>query len=224
MGPGSTSLGAGLKIKREQSQALVFDLDGTLWDATETYAMATNRVLTARKMIHEPISASKIAQSAGLPFDQCFEFFFPTLEKDLRVSLAHDIVAEFDRVVQVEGGKLFPGVRETLHKLSETLPLLIVSNCSDGYIEGFLTWSGYSKLFLDYECYGRTGLSKSENIRLVMNRNSLRSGVYIGDTSGDEKAAQEAGLVFIHAAYGFGSASPDALAIKSLPEMLNFLT
>ena len=53
-----------------------------------------------------------------------------------------------------------------------------------------------------------------------MERNDIKSAVYVGDTEGDEKASRYAGIPFIYAAYGFGKAvSPDAV-IKSIEELL----
>lgn len=41
----------------------------------------------------------------------------------------------------------------------------------------------------------------------MIKRNNLTSAVYIGDTQGDCNAAAEAGVPFVHAAYGFGKIS-----------------
>ena len=91
-------------------------------------------------------------------------------------------------------------------------------------MKAFLASSGASDLFLDYEEWGRTGLSKGENIRLVMDRNGYTKGIYIGDTKKDQEATLQAGLPFIHAAYGFGKAeNPDGIinALSDLPEVVS---
>ena len=70
---------------------------------------------------------------------------------------------------------------------------------------------------------GRTGRGKGENIRLLMDRNGIEAAAYVGDTQGDERSAREAGIPFIHAAYGFGTAqAPDAVIrdIAELPDAL----
>ena len=46
--------------------------------------------------------------------------------------------------------------------------------------------------------------NKDENIRLIIERNNLKSPVYVGDTQGDFDACKKAGVPFIWAAYGFG--------------------
>lgn len=86
------------------------------------------------------------------------------------------------------------------------MKVFIVSNCQSGYIELFLKKTGLAPYVTDTECFGDTGMKKAENIRLVVARNGLQQPVYVGDTKGDEEAAHEAGVPFVHAAYGFGRA------------------
>ena len=74
-----------------------------------------------------------------------------------------------------------------------------------GYIEAFLEAHGLASYFADYEHPGRTGLSKGENIRLVMERNGVRHGVYVGDAQVDLEGARFARIPFLWARYGFGS-------------------
>ena len=124
-----------------------------------------------------------------------------------------------------EGGRLFDGLEDVLTELSKQYKLYIVSNCNPGYIEAFLTYHQLGKYFCDHEDHGSTKLSKGQNIRLVMERNHFNKTIYVGDTPGDCKAAQEAGIPFIHAAYGFGKveAPMQLQQIRDLPELLNDL-
>ena len=117
-------------------------------------------------------------------------------------------------------GTLYPDFRSTMEALkSEGYGLAVVSNCQTGYVKAFLASSGAADLFLDYEEWGRTGLPKGDNIRLVMERNGYTKGIYIGDTKKDQEATLQAGLPFIHAAYGFGKAdNPDA-SIQKLSDL-----
>jgi phosphoglycolate phosphatase len=62
---------------------------------------------------------------------------------------------------------------------------------------------------------------KSYNIKLLVERNHLEKAVYVGDIMGDYNATMEAGLPFIHAAYGFGTVpegTPRITDIRQLPE------
>ena len=76
-------------------------------------------------------------------------------------------------------------------------------------------------IFDDFESAGATGLSKGENIKLVVERNNIDKAVYIGDTQGDLDSADFAGVPFIRAAYGFGQMNrpvPEIREFCELPE------
>jgi phosphoglycolate phosphatase len=149
----------------------------------------------------------------------------PELSPEARNRIMRECSVEETCYLRKHGATLFPKLKETLDKL-KTLghPLFIVSNCQDGYIEAFLEAHHLADYFLDFECPGRTGLSKGQNIKLVMERNQLEKVVYIGDTLGDYSATQEANVPFIHASYGFGQV-PEAKyrirEIAELPQLLN---
>jgi phosphoglycolate phosphatase len=44
---------------------------------------------------------------------------------------------------------------------------------------------------------------------------SLQNPVYVGDTEGDELAANLAGIEYIHVTYGFGTSTDNALKFNS---------
>ena len=125
--------------------------------------------------------------------------------------------------LRVHGGKLYEGIESVLEVLAGKYKLFIVSNCQHGYIETFINYYGFQKYFSDFEYIGRTGLPKGENIKLVMERNSLESSIYVGDTQGDRKAANLAGIPFIFAKYGFGDVDGYDYVIDNFDELLELV-
>ena len=62
-------------------------------------------------------------------------------------------------------------------------------------------------------------LEKSENIKLIVERNNIDEAVYVGDIQGDYDSSKKAGVKFIHAAYGFGTIDDDVPAIRKFSEL-----
>lgn len=83
--------------------------------------------------------------------------------------------------------------------------------------------TGIAPFIRDFECFGRTGKAKAENIQLLMARNGIRTAVYVGDTQGDADASAQAGIPFIWASYGFGSASRYMQKIDSFSDLIDIL-
>ena len=198
-------------------KGIIFDLDGTLWDSSENVVKAWNEVLDRRT--GKTITVSDMQGYMGKTLEKIGELMLPDLSADLRKDIMRECCDNEQNYLSKHGGTLFPGLENVLTQLSEKYKLFIVSNCQGGYIEVFLEYSGLGKYFTDFECPGGSGLEKAGNIRLICERNDLEKAVYIGDTQGDCDSTEEAGIQFIHAAYGFGTIDHDVPEIFSLTEI-----
>lgn len=118
----------------------------------------------------------------------------------------------------------YPKVSQTIRELAGKLPVFIVSNCQAGYIEMFLEKTGLADCITDFECFGNNGKSKGENIRLVAERNGLKTPVYVGDTQGDCDASAEAGVAFVYAKYGFGTVEHADAVIGEFAELREIIS
>lgn len=188
----------------EKRQGIFFDLDGTLWDSSESVAESWNRQL-AKEGYDAKLTGADMRSVMGLAMDVLAERLLPFVPAEVRMDTAHRCEVFENQWLNTHPGVLYPDVASILQQLQrEGYFLGIVSNCQKGYIESFLKKTELTVLFDDYESYGATGLSKAENIQLVQNRNALDTCLYTGDTVMDAQAAAEAGIPFIFAAYGFG--------------------
>lgn len=207
--------------QRELSAALIFDLDGTMWDATGSARDIMNLVLSKKHPeLSYVMTKEQATQMMGKTMEAIGCFLFPDYSAELRHQIMHEFEETENGYLAEHGAILYEKLPETLAALSEKYRLLIVSNSQDGYVDAFLKAHKLEKYFDDIEMFGRTGLSKADNIRLIMKRNHIERAYYIGDTQLDEISAREAGISFIHAAYGFGTADAPDATIHTFAELL----
>jgi phosphoglycolate phosphatase len=205
-------------------QNIIFDIDGTLWDTTEVVAKAWNKAISEVGGTSAMLTSAVLKKEFGKTMDVIADDLFPDVDKAKRALLLQGCCQyEQDALMENTVNLLFPEVKETLAKLSESSRLFIVSNCQSGYIELFMEKAGVEKYITDYECFGNTGKSKGENIKLVMERNHLNDVIYVGDTQGDYEATVFAGIPFVFAKYGFGRVKIENCyrAIGEIKELLN---
>lgn len=206
--------------------ALLFDLDGTLWDATGCIDKIWNRVLDKHENITFRMTKQKLDEVMGQTMEEMGQSLFPDLSTLEQKRIMDELGEEEVIYLKEFGGILYNGVKETISELSKDYDLYIVSNSQDGYVQAFLYAHNMEKYFKDIEMSGRTGLPKADNIALLMKRNNIKKAIFIGDTSFDQEAAYSAGLPFIFAAYGFGKdleCNAKIDSIKNLPELLRSL-
>ena len=195
---------------RHHIENIIFDLDGTLWDPMPMSIKAWHTALNGFDCIKNPISEEDIQGILGMQHDLVGKKLFPYLSKEQQDEVMNSCYVQEVNDIKESGGVLYHGLEDTLKILEGKYDLYIVSNCQAGYIEAFFEYHGLGEYFKDYECSGNTGLSKTENVKMVIERNNLSKPIYIGDTMGDYTAAIGNQIPFIFAKYGFGDVpNPD---------------
>jgi len=185
-----------------QHDALIFDIDGTLWNASKACADGWNKALFSLD-IKSQISAKDIENVSGKPFHICVETLLPgCLEK--HPTLLEKLNLFETEQVKKAGGVFYPYVLEGLQKLKQKYKLFLLSNCQAWYIPVMLEFSGLNNIFIDADCFGYSGILKDAMLINMRKKHSLLNPAYIGDTLGDAISADTAGVNFYHAAYGFG--------------------
>lgn len=203
--------------------SIIFDLDGTLWDATGTVARAWQSAIEKTNFVKDPITQADVQSITGLPYNVIYERLFPNLEEGQRTELKKRCRTEEIRQVREFGGDLYEDLEDTLQHLKKKYRLFIVSNCQSGYIEAFMEHHKLKQYFDDCECFGNFDKPKHENILEIIRRNRLKSAVYVGDTLGDLEASQKSGIPFIYAAYGFGDPGPQLYTIGKISDLKDML-
>ena len=201
-------------------KAIIFDMDGTLWDTTPLIYEVWNATLQKHEDTkHLHLSLEEIRGLMGKTMYEIGTAIFPGFTVERMEEIFTECTDDEDNALVLRGGELYPGLEDTLKSLKEKYHLYIVSNGQEKYAENFINFYGFEDLFEDEETFGRTKLSKADNIKLMIKRNNVDEAVYIGDTHQDETSAREAGVPFIFAAYGFGTAEAPDRIINSLVEL-----
>ena len=202
---------------------IIFDLDGTLWDSTAEVAKTWTSVIAKYNLNRKEVTVEDLKPCMGKLLDEIASILLPELDPKKQMQVIKECCEYENEYLGEYGATLYDKLEDTLKELSKNHKLFIVSNCQDGYIECFFKAHKLDKYFIDYECPGRTGLPKGENIKLIVERNNLKNPVYVGDTQGDANAAKLANVPFIFAKYGFGNVDEFFNSIESFYELLEII-
>lgn len=200
---------------------ILFDLDGTLWDSCVAIMPSWQRVMEAHNIKRPPITQEEMNNYMGKTVEQIAPLMLPEVSLEEAINIMKEGCVEELEELRRNGATLYEGIIETLKELSKDYSLYVVSNCEDGYIQAFISHYKLEGIIKDFECAGRTGKCKGENIRLVIERNSVDKAFYVGDTILDKEAADKAEVPFVLANYGFGKVETPDYIIEKPSELIN---
>lgn len=201
-------------------KGIIFDVDGTLWDACAVIADSWNDYLKKYASdVDVVLTVQDIRGVMGMTMKDIADTLFPMIEESRRGEIAEAIFAYEVEYMKEQGGEIYPDTVETLRELAKDYHIYICSNCQLGYIDDFIHHAGVADIVEDFVSYGDTSKPKDYNIRLVAERNQLDQAVYVGDTQGDHDSTMKAGLPFIFAGYGMGQVKESVPTIQSMKEL-----
>ncbi|MFR1235941.1 MAG: HAD family hydrolase [Barnesiella sp.] len=208
-------------IDWKKTDSILFDMDGTLWDAIDTYADIWNEAFR------------EIGSDQRITRDILYRYMGMNIEE-----ITSKVVSDFppgklkpfigslyriqDQILPEKGGIPYEGMKEGLAELSKYYKLFLVSNCGDKTLPAFMDYTGIRPYVTDWLSYADTWKVKSENMKILQERYSLKYPVYVGDTDGDSRQTRLAGFPFVFARYGFGETDDYDLAFNDLRSMITF--
>ncbi|MBC7745471.1 MAG: HAD family hydrolase [Flavobacterium sp.] len=184
--------------------SLIFDMDGTLWDAVEMYVASWNAGY-AKEKVNKVVTTDDLGFMMGWEKRKVLERMLPEFSIEEQEKIFETINSSRAEMLSQMGGKLYNGVVDGLIKLSKEYKLFIVSNCPENLITEFMDWAGITHLITDEMAHGVNSKPKHYNIKLLIEKYNLKSPIYIGDTQTDSEESRKAELPFVFVNYGFGS-------------------
>ena len=184
--------------------SLIFDMDGTLWDAADTYVASWNAGFK-KENISKIINREDLSYMMGWEKRKVLEHIMPDFDLEKQERVFNTINGFRAELIPEMGGILYEGIKEGLEQLATKYKLFIVSNCPENLIRQFIKWAEIEHLITDEIAHGVNLKPKHHNIRLLIEKYQLQNPVYIGDTETDSVESRKAKLPFVFLSYGFGS-------------------
>lgn len=202
-------------------ESLIFDIDGTLWDSRALVAEGYNIQLRREGLSHLCVTAEDFLPLFGKVMTEIADVIFASVPTPERYELMDRCMATENEYLHQNPCQIgYAGIRETMETLAKSHRLFIVSNSQCGYPELCIAKLGLTDYISGHLCFGDTGTEKGETIRRLMAQHHITDACYIGDTQGDCDAADNAGIPFIFAAYGFGNPNHYAAKIHTFEDLL----
>lgn len=203
--------------------ALIFDMDGTLWDAREQVTKGWNLAYEAYTGKPGWLTMENFACHFGATLYDLVRIAFPGVAEEEIDGINNLCQASQTKVLRQEPGVLYPGVLELIPKLAEHYDLYIVSNCAHNYIDCLAEGYDLRRYFKGWMCFEDTYQPKDVNLRLLCEKYGLQKPVYVGDTQGDADACEKAGVPMIFASYGLGKVASPMAQIDAFADLLEVL-
>jgi len=210
------------------AKAVLFDLDGTLVDASQAISRTFNQVMN--RFGYDPWPHSRVTAGIGRPLADLFREVHPTLSS----GHLQEMLKAYEKLALEEDPRavlLKPNVRQTLIWLSEKVQMGLVTSRRGAGARRILRrfeLEGYFAVTVGIESVERPK-PDAQPLRLALESLGVRPGeaLMVGDTADDVRSARNAGVRSAAVATGHQSvemlkaAGPDYL-IHDLSEMSQF--
>lgn len=201
------------KKQMERPEALIFDLDGTLFKTESLIIPAYHAVFEQLRAEHlyegDTPPVERMLETLGLLLEDIWENVLPGISPQL-MQRANELLWHFQKQGLENGsGELYEDVKTTLEQLHASgFRLFVASNGLQPYIEGVMTYKGLAPLFTGlYSAGGYQTASKVDLVKILLQQHGITNAWMIGDRSSDVEAGKRNGLYVIGCQYaGFGQA------------------
>ena len=195
--------------------AIVFDMDGTLWQTGASYIYAYHKLCDYFGTAHL-LSDEAITRCLGQKLEQALAYLFPGREFTHEDGVqAVQFSAEY--LYAHPDDCCFPGVQDLLRQLSRDYAVYIVSNCPRAYADAFLQISGTREDIR--RVYTIEDGSKQENVAKIASQTDGKL-LFVGDSTDDLDALTDPYTqYFCYARYGYKPCNRYDYAINALTEL-----
>ncbi|KIL36778.1 haloacid dehalogenase [Cohnella kolymensis] len=214
-------------------QAVIFDLDGTLFQTETLLETVHQRVFGQLRneglYIKPTPPIDRLLGSLGMLLTDIWKRVMPDGSPEAHAR-ANELLLLYE-MEELEGGRgrLYPGVIETLTELrNRGMRLFIASNGLEEYVKGVPAVNGIAAWFEGIYSAGEYATaSKVDLVRKLLDTYRVEQAWMVGDRSSDVEAGKSNGLYVVGCDYaGFrrdGELDGADAVIRSFPELLTLM-
>lgn len=206
--------------------ALLFDLDGTVINSVAGIQNAFNYAY--KKIYHNDMSFN-----LGALIGPSIKDIFVTLTGEKDANLINSFVNYFQErydTIDYKKTKLYPGMAKLLKglTLNSNLQVFIATNKRTIPTMLILNHLQIKFFFKNIYCLDSNDpvfFNKSEMVKQILINENLdaQNTLFVGDTIHDKVAAEDNGIKFIYASYGFGELNNPENVISHSSQIINYL-
>lgn len=187
-------------------KALIFDLDGTLWNTEKSYYYAFNKFLQNHPEDVSQMKLDVVEELRAITMDKMAPKLFPNDTPCVQHAKILECLKYSCEYLKSEE-TVSKEVINSIKNLSKEFDLYIVSNCPFEYIDIFFNKCNLKENFKDVLALGgftkTSDADKANNLKHIIDKYNLNKTdtFFIGDSHLDLFASQEAGCNFIYLTY-----------------------
>lgn len=194
--------------ENELSQALIFDMDGTLFQTDKILEISLDDTFHYLRSIHQwdgetPID--KYREIMGVPLPIVWETLLPHHSLRLREEIDAYFLERLVTNIKNGKGALYPNVKEVFSYLKENgFSIYIASNGLTAYLQAIIDYYQLDKWVTEaYSIQDIESLNKSDLVCKIINEHEITPAAVVGDRLSDIKAAKENNLFAIGCNFDF---------------------
>ncbi|MGH1284032.1 HAD hydrolase-like protein [Bacillus toyonensis] len=196
-------------------QALIFDMDGTLFQTDKILELSlddTFNHLRSLQLWDTVTPIDKYREIMGVPLPKVWETLLPDHSIEVREQTDAYFLERLIENIKRRKGALYPNVKEVFTYIKENnCSIYIASNGLKAYLQAIVSYYALDQWVTEtFSIEQIQSLNKSDLVKTILNKYDIKDAVVIGDRLSDINAAKDNGLLAIGCNFDF--AQEDELA------------
>ncbi|OOR16823.1 HAD family hydrolase [Bacillus cereus] len=212
-------------------QALIFDMDGTLFQTDKILELSLDDTfdhLRSLQLWDAETPIDKYREIMGVPLPKVWEALLPDHSNEVRKQTDAYFLERLIGNIKSGKGALYPNVKEVFNYLKENdCSIYIASNGLTEYLQAIVSYYDLEQWVTEtFSIEQIQSLNKSDLVKSILKKYDIKEAAVVGDRLSDINAAKDNGLIAIGCNFDFAQEEELAhadLVINDLMELKGIL-